>query len=73
MAKAPQHRRIVGDNIRQARKHAGLTQEQLAEKSDLHPVYVGCLERGEENVSLDSLERIARALKVPVRSFFDGV
>jgi transcriptional regulator with XRE-family HTH domain len=44
-----------------------LLQERLAEKADLHPVYVGEVERGEETVSVYALMRIARALGVRVR------
>jgi transcriptional regulator with XRE-family HTH domain len=40
------------------------SQEKLAEKADLHHNYIGDIERGEENVSVDALTRIAAALKV---------
>jgi transcriptional regulator with XRE-family HTH domain len=69
----PQHRRTLGENIRVQRKQMGLSQEKLAEKADLHPVYVGNVERGEENISLDSLVRIAKALKVSLRDLVSGV
>ena len=73
MASTPQHRRILGQNIRKERKRVGLSQEKLAEKADLHPVYVGDVERGEENVSIDSLARIAKALKVALHDLFSGI
>jgi transcriptional regulator with XRE-family HTH domain len=60
------YRRIVGQNIRNYRKQACLSQEQLAEKADLSYKYVGEVERGQENISLDALSRIANALKVRV-------
>jgi transcriptional regulator with XRE-family HTH domain len=44
-----------------------MSQERLAEKADLHPVYVGKVERGEQWISLHALLRIAGALKVRVR------
>jgi len=44
-----------------------LSQEQLAEKADLHPVYVGKIERGEQWISLHALLRVASALRVRVR------
>ncbi len=44
-----------------------LSQEQLSEKADLHPNYLGRVERGEEHVSLIALRRIAAALGVRVR------
>lgn len=42
------------------------SQEKLAEKSDLHRNYIGDIERGEENVSIDALMRIAAALKISI-------
>lgn len=44
-----------------------MSQEKLAEKADLHPVYVGKVERGEQWVSLHALLRIAAALKIRLR------
>ena len=67
MSKDLRHRKIIGEAIRKHRKHAGLTQEKLAEKADLHPVYVGEVERGEQTVSVHALIRIARASGVRLR------
>ena len=67
MPTVPKHRRLLGARIRDYRKKADISQEKLAELSELHPVYVGNVERGEENISIDSLARIAKALKVGVR------
>lgn len=53
-------------NLRVARKARGLSQEALGELSGLHPTYVGSVERGERNVSIDNMERLARALGVDV-------
>lgn len=55
---------IVGQNVRYYRHQSGLSQEKLAEDAELHRNYVGGLERGEYNVSLRSLARIASALQV---------
>ncbi len=52
---------------RQQRKRAELTLEALAEKAELHPNYLGRVERGEEHVSLIALRRLAAALKLRVR------
>ena len=60
------HRRTVGQQIHFYRKQAHLSQEELAEKADLSYKYVGEVERGCVNISLDSLVRIAKALKVKV-------
>ena len=73
MRSIPQYRRVIGENIRSQRKRAGFTQELLAEKADLHPVYVGNVERGCENISVDSLQRIAKALKVGLADLVSGV
>ena len=44
-----------------------MSQEKLAEKAELHPVYLGKVERGEQWISLHALLRVAKALGVPVR------
>jgi len=61
-----EHRRKLGRTIRRYREQAGLTQERIAEKADLTAKYVGEVERGLVNISVDSLFRVARALKVRV-------
>lgn len=62
----PQHRRILGEAIRTYRKQARMSQEKLAEKAELNPKYIGEVERGRMNISMDALVRIASALKVQV-------
>lgn len=57
-------RNSVGERIRAIRKAKGLTQQQLAELSGLDDAYVGSLERGERNFSIDTLEKIIIGLKV---------
>ena len=64
MVKIPKYRKTLGENIRTHRRNLKWSQEKLAEKSDLHHNYIGDIERGEENVSVDALMRIATALKV---------
>jgi len=64
VVKTPKYRKILGENIRTHRKNLKWSQEKLAEKSDLHHNYIGDIERGEENVSVDALRRIAVALGV---------
>jgi transcriptional regulator with XRE-family HTH domain len=65
--KSLRHQKIIGEAIRRYRKRVKLSQEKLAEKADLHPVYVGELERGEETASVHALLKIARALNVRMR------
>ena len=54
----------VGKNIQKYRKKCGFTQEELAFEADLHRAYVGQIERGEKNVGVQNLEKIAKALKI---------
>ena len=63
----PKHLKILGDTIREYRDRAGMSQETLAEKAELHPVYVGKIERGEQWISLHALLRVAQALGVRAR------
>jgi transcriptional regulator with XRE-family HTH domain len=68
-----QHRKIIGDAIRQHRKQAGFTQEILAEKVDLNPKYLGEVERGEKIISIEALLRISKAVKVRAAKFLEGL
>jgi transcriptional regulator with XRE-family HTH domain len=56
--------RIVGVNLRTYRERQGLSQEVFAELIGVHRTYLGGLERGERNITLKSLERIAAWLRV---------
>jgi transcriptional regulator with XRE-family HTH domain len=67
VSRTPSKLKILGETIRKHRSEARLSQEKLAEKADLHPVYLGKIERGEQWVSLHALLRIAEALNVRVR------
>ena len=67
MLPVPKYRRSLGEAIRLHRKRAGFTQEKLAEKAELHPVYISALERGVKTISMDALMRIAKALNVRLR------
>ena len=57
----------VGFNIRTKRQERGISQEKLAALADLHRAYVGQIERGEKNIGLKNLEKIAKALKVKTK------
>lgn len=61
----------LGQRIRELRLKAGLTQEQLAERADLHPTYLGGVERGERNLSLNNLDKLAGAMQVPLHSLLN--
>lgn len=55
-----------GNNVQKFRKKKGWSQEDLAKKCGLHRTYIGGIERGERNVSLINLEKIATALNVKI-------
>jgi transcriptional regulator with XRE-family HTH domain len=61
----------VGFNIRRAREEKGLTQEELAELAGLHRAYIGQIERGEKNIGIRNLEKIAKALGTTIRDLLD--
>lgn len=68
--KATATRKELGERIRELRKSAGITQEELGEKASLNYKFIGELERGQVNVSIDSLARIADALGVRIGDLF---
>ena len=59
--------KVVGRNLRAYRMERGLSQEDFAEVVGVHRTYMGGLERGERNLTLQSLERLAEELGIPVR------
>jgi transcriptional regulator with XRE-family HTH domain len=69
----PKHRKLLGKKVRLYRKLSGLTQEELAEKAALTPSYVSDVERGRENISVDTLKRITKALAIGFEDLFDGM
>lgn len=60
-------RLIFAKNLRKLRQSYGFSQEKLAELSGLHRTYIGSVERGERNVSIDNMERLAMALHVDIQ------
>ncbi len=61
----------VGQRIRNLRIQNNLSQEKLAELAGCHPTYIGQLERGEKNATLESIERVAAALNIPLSRLFE--
>jgi len=59
-----------GKRVRELRKSQGLSQQKLALKTGLHYTYIGAVERGERNLSLQSMEKIAKGLKVNIVELF---
>jgi len=66
----PELRYLVGERIRAVRRAKGLTQLQLAESSNLDDAYIGAVERGERNFTIDTLEKIHLALQVQPEELF---
>jgi transcriptional regulator with XRE-family HTH domain len=64
--------RKFGQAVREGRAQLGISQEELAARAGLDRTYVGGVERGERNVSLLNITRIANALEVPVKKLFDN-
>ena len=62
-----------GARVRALRVERGLSQEDLAQNAGLHRTYVGGIERGERNISLVNIEKLAIALDVSVESLMSGI
>ncbi len=66
-------RASFGKHVRKLRLERGLSQEKLAELADLHRNYVGGVERGERNIALFNIVRLARALRVKPGKLLDSL
>jgi transcriptional regulator with XRE-family HTH domain len=64
-----EHRKLVGRNLRSIREAKGWTQEKLSARSGVDQGYIGTLERGRVNVSIDTLAKLAKPLKVEIQEF----
>ena len=69
----PRPRRQLGARIRSLREARKWSQEQLAVRCGLHRTYVGGVERGERNISLDNIVRIATSMGVSASELLKGV
>lgn len=63
-------KKLFGSAVRDWRGRLGISQEELAERADLHRTYVSDVERGARNLSLGSIEKLAQALEVSVSQLF---
>ena len=70
MDRQPTLRRAFGQRLRAYRRAASLTQRELGLRAGMHRAYIGAVERGERNISIDNVERLARALRVAPQSLF---
>ncbi len=62
-----------GKAVRKKRNDLGVSQEEFADMCDLDRTYIGGIERGERNVSLINIEKIAETLKISLSELFKGV
>lgn len=61
---SPNINHFVGEKVREFRLRIGLSQEEFADECGLHRTYIGAVERGERNITLNTLIRLAKALRV---------
>lgn len=64
-------RQVFARNVRLVRVNAGLSQERMADAAQLDRTFIGSLERGERNISIDNIERIATVLGLPPHRLLD--
>ncbi|UUW92235.1 helix-turn-helix domain-containing protein [Pimelobacter simplex] len=65
------HRRAFGESVAQLRRQRGWTQEELAERAELHRSYIAAIETGGRNPTLDVIVKIATGLHVRVSQLFE--
>lgn len=62
-----------GDQVKKLRLQKGLSQEALALEADLDRTYIPSIEKGERNVSLEVIEKLAKAFKIKISELFKGI
>lgn len=62
-----------GKRLREVRRKAKLSQEELAVKAGLHRTYVGMIERAKRNITLSSAQKLSEALNIPLSSLLIGL
>ena len=65
--------KIIGERLRAYRIQKGWSQEMLAEKAELHHTYIGQLERGEKNATIESIYKVTTALDIPLSALFENI
>lgn len=63
----------IGKRIRNYRMQLRLSQEELAEKCGLHPTYIGQVERGEKNATIESISKITAGLSISLGTLFENI
>ena len=59
-----------GEKVREERHKNGFSQEELASRAGVHRTYIGMIERAEKNITLQNIEKIAKALGLKMSEFF---
>ena len=59
-----------GKKVRAERDKLGFSQEELASRAGVHRTYIGMIERAEKNITLENIERVAKALNLKLSDFF---
>ncbi len=59
-----------GEKVREERHKLGFSQEELASRAGVHRTYIGMIERAEKNITLENIEKIAKALNIRIAEFF---
>lgn len=62
-----------GKQVRKIREEQGISQEELGALCKLHRTYIGMIERGEKNLTLENIEKVAKALGTPIHKFFKSI
>lgn len=65
--------KIIGERLRGYRNQLGWSQERLAERANLHPTYIGQLERGEKNATIESISKVSAALDISLSQLFENI
>ena len=65
--------RELGERLRAYRTQRGWSQEEMAERADLHTTYIGQLERGEKNATIESISKVAAALDISLSKLFENI
>lgn len=65
--------RELGERLRAYRTQRGWSQEEMAERADLHTTYIGQLERGEKNATIETISKVAAALDISLSKLFENI
>ena len=61
-----------GKKVRRERSNLGISQEELASRAGVHRTYIGMIERAEKNITLENIDKVAKALNLKLADFFRG-